>query len=215
MINVDSILQGGGLLAVALIIFAECGLLLGFFLPGDTLLIAAGVFAAQGKLPIALLLPIVAIAAIAGYQVGYLIGERAGPRVFKRKDGLLFREEYVDRAQDFFTRHGGKAILLARFIAVVRTFVPLVAGIGKMPQKKFVSYNVVGAILWTFSVTLAAFWVGSKIPNIDRYVVWLLVAAMVITSGSVFAQLLRSKKSRQQFKQSLREEFRYFIKGTK
>jgi membrane-associated protein len=130
MINVDSILQGGGLLAVALIIFAECGLLLGFFLPGDTLLIAAGVFAAQGKLPIALLLPIVAIAAIAGYQVGYLIGERAGPRVFKRKDGLLFREEYVDRAQDFFTRHGGKAILLARFIAVVRTFVPLVAGIG-------------------------------------------------------------------------------------
>src|SRR5438105_1971428 len=120
-LSVDHILQAGGILAAAIIIFAECGLLVGFFLPGDTLLITAGILASQHKLNIYLLLPILLIASIAGNQLGFVIGHRAGPRVFKRQDGLLFRADYIPRTQVFLARHGAKAIVLARFIAVVRT----------------------------------------------------------------------------------------------
>ena len=212
LFSVNHILQTGGLLAVAIILFAETGLLIGFFLPGDTLLIAAGVFASQGKLPLWALLPIAAIAAIAGYQVGYMIGERAGPRVFSRSDGLLFRIEYIRRAEEFFIKHGGKTIILARFVAVVRTVVPLVAGIGKMSRQRFLVYNVLGAVLWTTSIILASYWLGNHIPNLDKYLIILVVLAMVITTGGTLMEMLRTKSRRQQFKQALRDEFKYFFK---
>lgn len=197
---------------MAAIIFAETGLLVGFFLPGDTLLIAAGIFAGQGKLPILALLPVVAAAAIAGYEVGYIIGERAGPRVFKRKNGLLFREDYIERTDKFFRAHGGKTVLIARFIAVIRTIVPLTAGMAKMEKRRFHIYNIVGGILWTFSVTLASFWLGRQIPNVDKYIVYLLVLAMVVTAGSVLGQILVNKERRHAFAAALRDEFNYFIR---
>jgi membrane-associated protein len=200
-LSVDHIVQTGGLLAIALIIFAETGLLIGFFLPGDTLLIAAGILSSQGKLPLWALIPVTAVAAILGYQVGYIIGERAGPRFFKRREGILFRIEYIERAEDFFNRHGGKTIILARFVAVVRTIVPLVAGVGKMPKKLFFTYNIIGAVLWVTSVTLAAYWLGSKIPNIDKYLIILVVLAMVFTTAGtlevpVFLWLLYYRRLR-------------------
>ena len=138
-LNPDHIVQAGGILLVALIIFAETGLLVGFFLPGDTLLIAAGIYAAahHHQVPLWALLPAVAAASILGYEVGYKIGKAAGPRFFTRQDGLFFRQEYVTRTTDFFERHGGKSVILARFVAVVRTVVPLVAGMGKMDRKFF------------------------------------------------------------------------------
>ncbi len=215
LFSVNSLLQTGGLLAVALVLFAETGLLIGFFLPGDTLLIAAGIFASQGHIPLYLLIPVAAIAAFAGYQVGYMIGERAGPHVFKHKDGVLFRVEYVTKAEDFFNRHGGKTVILARFVAVVRTVVPLVAGIGNMPKKLFFTYNIIGSVLWTTSIILASYWLGHRIPNIDKYLIILVVLAMVVTTGGTLLEMLRTKSRRQQFKKALREEFGYFFKNRK
>jgi membrane-associated protein len=213
-LNPNHIVQAGGILAISLIIFAETGLLVGFFLPGDTLLIAAGIFAAEHHhlIPLWGLLPAVAIAAILGYEVGYSIGLAAGPRFFKRQDGLFFRAEYVTRTNDFFTRHGGKSVVLARFIAVVRTVVPLVAGMGKMDRRFFRLYNVVGAILWTFSVTLAAYWIGQRFKHLDKYIVDLLVFAMIFTVVMVLTESLRSKRRRANLKKALREEWDYFFK---
>jgi membrane-associated protein len=214
-LSVDHIVQTGGLLAIALIIFAETGLLIGFFLPGDTLLIAAGILSSQGKLPLWALIPVTAVAAILGYQVGYIIGERAGPRFFKRREGILFRIEYIERAEDFFNRHGGKTIILARFVAVVRTIVPLVAGVGKMPKKLFFTYNIIGAILWVTSVTLAAYWLGSKIPNIDKYLIILVVLAMVFTTAGTLEEMLRTKPRRQAFKNAIKDELSFIFKRKK
>lgn len=202
-------------MAVALIIFAETGLLLGFFLPGDTLLIAAGLLAGQHKLPVLVLLPVVAFAAIAGYEVGYLIGKRAGPRFFKRKDGLLFREEYVLRAEKLAEKHGGKSILIARFIAIVRTIVPLVAGMGKMPRKKFVVYNVIGGVVWVSTIILAAYWIGSRVPNIDRVVLPLILLAMVGTVAIMMWQFGSSAQKRHELGVALREEWDYLFNKNK
>lgn len=210
-LSVNHILQAGGILAVALIIFAECGLLVGFFLPGDTLLIAAGILAAQGKLPLSLILPAAAIAAILGYQAGYHIGKRAGPHFFKREEGLL-RREYLVRAEKFFGQHGGKTILFARFIAVVRTVIPLVAGMGKMDKRRFLFYNIVGGVVWTVSVTLAAFWLGKRIPNLDHYIIFLVILAVVVTSGTVLIELGRSRAKRRELIDAISTEFKYLFK---
>ena len=217
MFDVNSIVASGGILVIALIIFAETGLLLGFFLPGDTLLVAAGIFASQHKsqLPLVALLIVVAIAAIAGYEVGYVIGKRAGPRFFKRKDGLLFREEYVLRAERLAEKHGGKSILIARFIAIVRTIVPLVAGMGKMPRKKFVIYNFIGGAAWTSSVILAAYWIGSRVPNIDRVVLPLILLAMIGTVGIMMWQFGSNAQKRRELKNAMREEWDYLFNKNK
>lgn len=150
------------LLVVMAIVFAESGLLIGFFLPGDSLLFLAGAFVASGVigLPLWLLVLGVAIAAIAGDQVGYLIGRSLGPRVFARPDSRLFSQSHADAAQRFFDRHGSKAVILARFVPVVRTFVPVVAGIGRMPRRRFTAYNVIGGITWSAAILAAGYWFG-------------------------------------------------------
>jgi membrane-associated protein len=214
-LDVNQIIITGGLLAILLIIFAETGLLLGFFLPGDTLLIAAGIFASQGKLPLGPLLVLTPIAAILGYEVAYRIGNRAGPRLFHRDDGVLFRAEYVTRTEDFINKHGGKAILLARFVVVVRTVIPLVAGMGKMSKKKFLTFNIIGSILWTTSVILAAFWLGHKLPNLDKYLILLVVGAMLITTGGGLLEIMRTKSRRSALKRALKDELHYFFKRKK
>jgi membrane-associated protein len=214
-LDVNQIIQTGGLLAILAILFAETGLLLGFFLPGDTLLIAAGIFASQGKLPLGTLLLLTPIAAILGYRVGYKIGEQAGPRLFKRDDGVLFRTEYINRTEDFINKHGGKAILLARFIVVVRTVIPLVAGVGKMPKRRFMFYNIVGGILWTTSIILAAYWLGNQIPNLDKYLILLVFGAMLITTGGGLIEVMRTKSRRTALKNALQDEINYFFKKKK
>jgi membrane-associated protein len=212
LLDVNQIIQTGGLVAIVAIVFAETGLLLGFFLPGDTLLIAAGIFASQDKLPLIPLLILTPIAATLGYQMAYKIGERAGPRLFRRNDGVLFRAEYITRTEDFIKKHGGKAIVLARFIVFVRTVIPLVAGVGKMQKGSFFIYNAIGSFLWTTSVILAAFWLGNKIPNLDKYLVLLVVAAMVITTGGALLEAMRTKSRRTALKRALKDEFRYLFK---
>lgn len=149
-------------LLVMAIVFAESGLLIGFFLPGDSLLFLAGAFVAAGVigLPLWLIMLGVTIAAIAGDQVGYLIGRRLGPRVFSRPDSRLFSQSHADSAQRFFDQHGPKAVILARFVPVVRTFVPVVAGIGRMPRRRFSAYNVIGGVTWSALILAAGFWFG-------------------------------------------------------
>lgn len=196
MFDVEAILQSGGLLLVGLIIFAECGLLIGFFLPGDTLLFAAGFFAGQGKLPLGLLLATTIITSIVGYQTGYFIGEKAGPRVFNKKDGIWLRKEYADRTNAFMEKYGPVTILLARFIPVVRTFVSVIAGVGKMDKRTFLIYNILGGILWAGGVTLLGFWLGDVIPDIDKYLLPIVGLAILATFGASIFHIIRDEKIR-------------------
>ena len=200
MIDPNDLLSGAGALVALLIIggivFAESGLLVGFFLPGDTLLLTAGVFAAQGKLPLALTIVVIAVAAIAGDNLGYHIGKKLGPRLFRKKDGILFRQEYVDRAKQFFDRFGIKTMLFAHYVPVVRSFAPLVAGVAHMDRRKFFIYDAIGDISWAIIVTLIGFWFGSRIPKetLDHYIVLAIVGAMAITIGPMLWHLLVNKR---------------------
>jgi membrane-associated protein len=192
MFSSTHIIESGGLLLIAFMIFAESGMLFGFFFPGDTLLFTAGFFAGIGKLPLLWLMLVVVIAAIAGDNTGYQIGKSLGPKLFKKKDGLIFRQSYVTLAEDFYEKHGGKTILLAQFVPVARTFVPLVAGVSHMPRKKFIVYNIVGVVIWGIGIILLGDWLGSKIPNIDKYLLPIVGLAMLISFGPMVYHLAKN-----------------------
>lgn len=192
MLNVTHLVQSGGLILIAAIIFAESGMFVGFFFPGDTLLLTAGIFAGQGKLPLALTILVIAVAAIAGDNTGYHIGKRYGRQLFRKPDGVVFRQEYVQRAERFYERFGSRTMLLAHFVPVVRTFAPPVAGIAKMNYGKFVIYDAVGDTAWAAIVTLIGYWFGTKIPNIDHYILLAVAAAMIFTLGPTFYHLIKA-----------------------
>lgn len=189
MFDVHSLIQAGGLLLIAVIIFGESGMFIGFFFPGDTLLLSAGVFAAQGHLNIVTTILVIAAAAIAGDNVGYHIGKRYGRKLFRKPDGLIFRQEYLHQAELFYEKYGNKTMLFAHFVPVVRTFAPPVAGIAHMPYKKYVLFDAIGDITWAFVVTMVGYWFGTKIPNIDHYILGAVGAVMVITLGPTFYHL--------------------------
>lgn len=192
MFDVSHLIQAGGLLLIAAIIFGESGMFIGFFFPGDTLLLTAGVFAAQGKLSLASVILVVAIAAIAGDNVGYHIGKRYGRRLFRKPDGLIFRQEYVQRAEHFYERFGSRTMLIAHFVPVVRTFVPPVAGVAHMNYPKFVMYDAIGDTAWAIIVTLIGYWFGTKIPNLDHYIVLAVVAVVFITLGPTVYHVIKA-----------------------
>ncbi len=212
MFNSEHIVQSGGLAAVTLIIFAESGLLIGLILPGDSLLLAAGVFAGRGKLPIDWLVGLVVVAAILGYQVGYVFGERIGPRLFKHSDGVLFRKEYVAKIETFFKKYGAATVTLARFIAHVRTLVSIVAGASRMDKRRYFFYNVIGAVLWGAGLTLLGYWLGSSVPNVDHYIIPAILISLVIIYSFTFWQLLKNPSRRRNLRQGLKEDWNYFFK---
>lgn len=181
MFNVSHIIMAGGLVLLGTFLFAEVGLFLGFFLPGDTLVIAAGVYAKQGKLSIASVLLVSAIAAIAGDSLAYFIGRKLGPHVFNKKDSVIFRPDHIARSQHFYDKYGPKLLLVAHFMPVVRTFTPLLAGVSEMPYKRFITYDAIGDIFWAISVGLLGYYVGSRIPNIDSYILLGLGFAIIAT----------------------------------
>jgi membrane-associated protein len=195
-----------GLVLIGTIIFAESGLLVGFFLPGDTLLFPAGFFAAQGILPLPYLMAVVILCAIAGYEAGYRIGEHVGPRLFTKKDGILFRQEYVAKSEGFYEKHGGKTMLIGRFIPIIRTIAPVLAGVGSMPKKQFTTYNVLGAVLWGPGVILLGYVLGSRFPglNIDKYIVPAILLAMAFTFAPTIWHIFSDPKTRALIKQRLR-----------
>ncbi len=192
MFDVSHIIQAGGLLLIAAIIFAESGMFVGFFFPGDTLLLTAGVFAAQGKMSLATIILVVSVAAIAGDNTGYHIGKRYGRRLFRKPDGLIFRQEYVQRAERFYERFGSRTMLIAHFVPVVRTFVPPVAGVAKMNYPKFVIFDAIGDVAWAAIVTLIGYWFGTKIPNLDQYIVLAVVAVVFITLGPTVYHVIKA-----------------------
>ena len=192
--DVEGIIRWGGLTMLVIIIFAETGLLVGFFLPGDSLLVTAGLLASPGQrlMNIALLATVVPIAAITGNSVGYYFGRAAGPRLFNREDSLLFHREHLYRAQAFYDRHGGKTLVLARFMPIVRTFVPIVAGMAKMDFATFTLYNVIGGFLWILSMVFLGYFIGD-IPwvraNVEKVI--LLVIFLSVLPGII--EYLRSR----------------------
>jgi membrane-associated protein len=183
-----------GLIIIGGIIFSESGMLVGFFMPGDTLLLTAGVFAAQGKLPLAGVILVIAAAAIAGDNVGYVIGKRYGRRLFRKQDGLLFRHEYVERAEKFYERFGTKTMLLAHFVPIIRTFAPVVAGIARMNRFQFVMFDAIGDTAWAAIVTLLGYWFGKRIPNIDHYFLLAVGAATLFSFSPLLYHLAIDKQ---------------------
>lgn len=192
MFDVANLIQSGGLILIGSIVFAETGLLVGFFLPGDTLLLTAGIFAAQGHLNIYTVIAVIVIASIVGNYVGYQIGKHTGKRIFTKSDGILFRQEYINRAETFYEKHGGKTILLARFVPVVRTFAAVVAGVAAMNMAIFMFYNVLGGILWGTSVTLLGYWFGARIPNIDHYILPFMLVIVGVSFAPMFYHLAQN-----------------------
>jgi membrane-associated protein len=179
--NVPELIRWVGFPGLVAIVFAETGLLVGFFLPGDSLLITAGVFAAGGLLNIRLLIPALIVAAIAGNATGYAIGNRTGAALYNRPDSLLFRREHLQMTHEYYERHGGITIVLAQFIPILRTFAPVVAGVAGMGYTRFATYNVVGAICWVTSMTLAGYALGNLVPDIEKKI-HLVVAGVIAVS---------------------------------
>lgn len=205
ILDPETIISTGGLALIAFIVFAESGLLFGFFFPGDTLLFLAGTLSAQGQLnSIFITIPVIMIAAILGGNVGYIIGQRAGPKLFKKKDGILFRAEYIERSEAFYEKHGGKTIMLARFVPIVRTFAPVVAGMGNMDKKRFMFYNVAGSALWGAGVTILGYYFGKYVPNIDKYILPIIGLVMILSFGPAVYHIAKDPKARALLKAKLR-----------
>jgi membrane-associated protein len=193
--DITSLIQTFGTIGVTFIIFAESGLFFGFFLPGDSVLFTAGILASQGFLNIILLAFSVWLAAILGDTVGYWFGARIGIKMFNKEKSFLFNKKYPERAHNFYIKHGGYAIILARFIPAVRTFVPIMAGVGKMPYRKFLSYNIIGGTIWSLGLTLGGYFLGRSVPNIDTYIIPIVLAIIVISSLPALYEIIKSRRA--------------------
>jgi len=182
------------LIIIGLVIFAEAGLLVGVLLPGDTLLIPAGLLAAEGKLSLAGVLLIAWLGSVLGSETGYYVGKKTGKRIFRRRNGLLFRQEYLAKAHKFYSKHGGKAILIARFLPFIRTCAPLVAGATKMDHRTFMIFNIIGGGVWVAVTVLASYWLGSTIPSIGNYILPIIALILICAMMPTLHKLLRSQK---------------------
>lgn len=187
-------IRWGGYVVLAAIVFSETGLFVGFFLPGDSLLIVAGLVASGGGLSIWPLMLILSLAAIVGDSTGYAIGYRAGPMLFRRERSLLFDPRHLQRTRDFYARHGAKTIVIARFVPIMRTFAPVVAGIGQMEYRRFIFYNVAGGVGWVVSMTMAGYLLGRAIPNIGSYVHVVAIVVIALSFIPIVAEVLRARR---------------------
>jgi membrane-associated protein len=193
--DVRGLIQLGGLLAICIIIFVETGLFVGFFLPGDSLLVTAGVFAATGDLNLAALLAGASVCAIVGDQVGYWIGRRAGQALYSRPDSRFFKRRHLQRAHAFYERHGGKTIVLARFVPIVRTFAPPVAGAAEMTYRRFVFYNIAGGLLWVCSTVFLGYFLGRAVPNIEEHIHIVIAVVIVLSILPGVYEVLRQQRA--------------------
>lgn len=202
-VDLVELLKAVGYVGLFAIVFAESGLLIGFFLPGDSLLFTAGFLASTGFFHVGVLVPLTVVAAITGDAVGYAFGHRVGRKLYERPDSRWFKQHHLRAAEQFYAKHGGKTIVIARFLPIVRTFAPIVAGASNMRYRRFVLFNVLGGLLWGAGVTLSGYLLGSAIPSIDRY---LLPVIAVIIIVSVLPSLWHAR-------QMLLEEVRVRLRG--
>ena len=191
--NLEELIKWGGLTVLIIIVFAETGLLIGFFLPGDSLLITAGLIAAQGFLDIYVLIGSLTIAAIVGDQVGYLFGKKTGPKLFKREKSLLFDKDHLIKAKEFYEKYGGRAIIYARFVPFARTFAPIVAGVGQMEYRKFVLFNIFGGIFWVFSMCLLGYFFGN-IPFVKKNFEYVIIGVILLSLTPIVAGYFKHRK---------------------
>ncbi|HEV7904047.1 MAG TPA: VTT domain-containing protein [Pyrinomonadaceae bacterium] len=187
------------------IVFAETGLAMGFFLPGDSLLVVAGLFAASGKLSVSLLLGLLFVAAVVGDAVGYYSGRTLGPRIFSRKKSLVFRPSHLEKAQAFYEKYGGKTIIIARFVPIVRTFAPIVAGAARMPYRQFFMFNVVGGFLWVFSMILAGYFLGGAVERafgirLEDHIEKVVVVVVALSLLPPLFEYLKSRREKARLK---------------
>jgi membrane-associated protein len=193
--GLKELIRWGGAPLVCCIVFIETGFFVGFFLPGDSLLITAGIFAAADVLPLRwLLLPVMACAVV-GDQIGYWIGRATGPALYRREDSLLFRQSHLQRAHEFYEKYGGRAVILARFIPIVRTFCPPVAGAAQMPYSRYVMFDIVGGIAWVSATILGGFFLGRTIPNISQRIHYVILVVAVLSILPAVISIWRSRRS--------------------
>ena len=208
----------GGIIAVALVIFAESGLLIGFFLPGDTLIFTAGFLASTPQLDvnINLLAGVLFLAAVAGDSVGYTFGRRLGWRLFTKPNSRIFKQENVQRAKMFYDKHGGKTIIIARFIPIVRTFAPIIAGTAKMDYRTFLTYNVIGALIWAVGVSYLGFFAGSYFHSIglevDQVLLPLIILILLISLAPGIVHLMRNEKQRKDLWNGTKREIKTLLR---
>jgi membrane-associated protein len=205
--HLETILPTIGYLGIFAIIFAESGLLIGFFLPGDSLLFTAGFLASQGIFSIVPLTIICFVAAVVGDSVGYSFGAKVGPKLFSKKESLLFNPENIEKTKQFYEKHGKKTIVLARFIPVVRTFAPIVAGVGKMDYKTFLSYNLIGGLIWGVGLTVAGYFLGRLIPDVDTYLLPIIATIVLLSVLPPAIHLLKDEKVRARLNSTWRKVF--------
>ena len=186
-----ALVQAVGYIGMFAIIFAESGLFFGFFLPGDSLLFTAGLLASQGLFNYYALAIIFAVSAILGDSVGYWFGKKVGPKIFNKEDSFFFQKKHVERTRNFYEKYGTKTIVLARFVPIVRTFAPILAGVGEMKYKTFLKYNVVGGLLWGVGVSFLGYYLGSKIPGIENYLTLIIIAIIVTSFLPIIFEFIR------------------------
>lgn len=179
--DLSELIKTLGYIGLFFVIFAESGLFFGFFFPGDSVLFTAGFLASQGWFSIWVLVPLMILAAIGGDSAGFYTGEKFGGWLLRKKSSLLFSKENLKKAQDFFDKNGGKALILARFMPAVRTFVPIAAGMAGMHYKKFISYNVIGGLIWGAGMTLGGYFLGQLIPNVDKYLLPIILVIIILS----------------------------------
>jgi len=194
-IDIVLLVESVGYIGLFAIIFAESGLFFGFFLPGDTLLFTAGLLASQGFFNIYILLTLFALAAIIGDSVGYWFGKKVGPKIFNKEDSFFFQKKHIERTHNFYEKYGTKTIVLARFVPIVRTFAPILAGVGEMKYKTFLKYNIIGALLWGVGITYIGYFLGSRVPNIENYLFYIIVAILIISFLPIIFEFVKNKGS--------------------
>ncbi len=203
-IIIETLLARGGLFVyggLIFIVFAETGLAAGFFLPGDSLLVVAGLFAATGKLNLAILLSTLFLAAVVGDTVGYYTGAKIGPRIFTRQESLFFKPSHLLKAHAFYEKYGGKTIVIARFVPFVRTFAPIVAGAAQMPYRNFILFNIAGGFLWVFSMILSGYFLGSLLKskfgiNLDEHIEWVVIIVVALSLMPPVIEYLKSRREK-------------------
>ena len=179
--NLEGLIRWGGYIVLTVIVFTETGLLIGFFLPGDSLLVTAGLLSAQGFLNLYVMGAVLSVAAIAGDSVGYAIGRTTGPRIFTRDDSLFFNKKHLYRAHAFYEKHGGKTIVIARFMPIIRTFAPVVAGVAEMRYRDFIAYNALGGIAWVWGMLLVGHTLGRSVPGIRQHIDLVILAVVLLS----------------------------------
>jgi membrane-associated protein len=189
MFDIVSLIKAAGYLGIFGIIFSESGILLGLFLPGDSLLFTAGFLASQGYLNIIALVGIAWVAAVSGDSLGYYFGKKLGPKVFTREKSIFLKKDYIPRAERFYATYGPKTIILARFIPVIRTIAPIMAGVGSMHYSTFFFYNIIGGACWAVGLPLLGFFLGSTIPNVDRYLIPIVLVIIIVSALPTISHL--------------------------